>query len=95
VHEIRDIPNQHRSYCEPHRHSCAELNLLISFDQLVFRVTLGGEVYVLTSPASILVPPNLPHSANVVEGTGFFVAILGVNDYASSLLNGGLAPSGQ
>lgn len=84
VHEIRDLDKQDRDYCEPHRHSCGELNLLLSFGHLRFRITLGDEIYFLEAPASIFIPPGLLHSANAIEGSGFFVAIVDSSDYESS-----------
>jgi hypothetical protein len=86
VHEIKGVrPALNRSYCEPHTHNCSELNLLLSFERLVFRITLGDESYICQAPSSIFIPAGLSHSANVVEGTGFFVVILGSSDYLRSL----------
>jgi quercetin dioxygenase-like cupin family protein len=86
VHEISDLGFAERQYCAPHRHNCAEINLLLSLSNLVFRITLNAEVYEVAAPASIYIPPGVIHSANVLEGTGFFVAILETLDYHSSVL---------
>src|SRR5690242_9139446 len=92
VHEIRAVPHvEERSYCLSHTHDCAELNLLIAFERLVFRFTLGDEEYIQAAPASVFIPAGLPHSANVIEGSGFFVVILASGDYQRSLVG---APSG-
>jgi hypothetical protein len=86
VHAIQAVsPALDRQYCEPHVHNCPELNLLVSFERLVFRITLGEEVYLCHAPASIFIPPGVAHSANVVEGTGFFIVVLGSGDYLRSL----------
>jgi hypothetical protein len=88
VHEIRGAERAlDRHYCEPHAHTCAELNLLISFERLVFRFTLGEESHICQAPASIFIPPGLMHCANVVEGRGFFVVFLGCGDYLRSLVS--------
>ncbi|AUX44865.1 uncharacterized protein SOCE26_063350 [Sorangium cellulosum] len=86
VHEIRGAAREERGYCDPHRHDCAELNLLLSWDRLLFRVALGDEVYTVEAPATIYIPPRLLHSANVVEGTGFYIAMLGNSDYESTFM---------
>lgn len=85
VHEIGGLSPLDRDYCVPHRHTCHELNLLLSFDKLVFRFTLGDESYVVHAPATVSIPPGLLHSANVVEGRGFFIAILPTADYRSTI----------
>jgi hypothetical protein len=90
VHEIHGAEQSlDRQYSAPHVHTCAELNLLFSFERLVFRVTLGEETHICQAPAGILIPPGLMHSANVVEGRGFFVVILGCSDYLQSLAKSG------
>jgi hypothetical protein len=87
VHEIRGLPySLDRRYCEPHSHNCPEINLLIAFQRLVFRITLGEESYLCEAPSSIYIPAGVLHSANVIEGTGFFVAIVGSSDYRQSLI---------
>ncbi len=86
VHEIRNAAAEDRSYCEPHRHTCAEMNLLLSWEHLSFRITLGDEVYTVKAPATIYIPPGLAHSANVIAGSGFYIAILGTSSYESSLI---------
>ena len=88
VHEIRDLSNQDRRYCEPHRHTCAEMNLLISFDHLLVRITLDDEVYLQPAPATIFIPPGVLHSANAIEGSGFFIAILPCRDYETTFPEG-------
>lgn len=86
VHEIRGVAHSlDRRYCQPHSHNCSELNLLFSFERLVFRITLGGELYICKAPSSIFIPAGVSHSANVVEGTGFFVVMLGCGEYRQSL----------
>lgn len=84
VHEFRAAAKEQRSYCEPHQHECAEINLLLSWDELVFRMSLGDEIYTVRAPATVFIPARMLHSANVIEGTGFLVAILGNQNYAST-----------
>lgn len=81
IHEISHLQPQDRSYCQPHYHNCNEFNLILSFEKLVFRITLGDETYIVNAPASIFIPRGLSHSANVIEGQGFFITIIDCNTY--------------
>ncbi|HZI12471.1 MAG TPA: hypothetical protein VE153_18960 [Myxococcus sp.] len=84
VHEIRGASWAHRGCCAPHQHEVAEANLLLSWERLVFSILLGEETYAVEAPATIYIPPRLLHSANVLEGSGFFIAMLGSGDYNST-----------
>lgn len=90
VHEFSATAPEERSYCEPHQHECGEINLLLSWDRLVFRISLGDEIYTVRAPATIYIPARVLHSANVIEGTGFLVAILGNGNYASTFAKSGV-----
>ena len=83
THELREVSAQRRAYCEPHVHDCPEINVLLSLERLVYEITLGTEVYVVEAPASIYIPAGLVHSANVVEGSGFFLAIIETANYVA------------
>jgi hypothetical protein len=87
VHELRAVDRQvDRDYCAPHAHNCDELNLLLSFGRLVMRIELADECYIVEAPASIFIPAGLTHSANVIEGSGFYVTLLPHADYARTLV---------
>lgn len=90
VHEFSAAAPQERSYCEPHQHECGEINLLLSWEQLVFRISLGDEIYTVRAPATVYIPARVLHSANVIEGTGFLIAILANGNYASTFASGAL-----
>ena len=82
VHRFDAVPAARRDYCEPHVHTVPELNLVLPVDALRVEIVLGEERHDVEGPASIFIPPGLAHSANVLRGTGFFVAILlGVGAY--------------
>jgi hypothetical protein len=85
THEIRDVSADRRSYCEPHVHDCPETNILLSLARLVYEIRLGDEVYLVEAPATIYIPAGLVHSANVVEGSGFFIALVETADYSASV----------
>jgi len=50
VHEIRGASWAHRDYCAPHQHEVAEVNLLLSWERLVFSILLGEETYTVEAP---------------------------------------------
>jgi quercetin dioxygenase-like cupin family protein len=85
THEIRDVSADRRSYCEPHVHDCPEINILLTLARLVYEIRLGDEVYLVEAPATIFIPAGLVHSANVVEGSGFFIALVETADYSASV----------
>ena len=84
AHELVGVGAASRSYCELHVHDCAELNLLLSTSRLVYEIRLGDDVYEVEAPASIYIPAGLRHSANVISGTGFFVAMIDTSDYQAA-----------
>jgi len=66
-----------REYSCDHAHDdCVEINLILGEPgELLFDVVLGdgGESQRVASPSAIVIPPGTRHSANVVEGRGWFV----------------------
>lgn len=89
VHEISDVEQQQRAYCSNHVHDCDEVNLILSSSSLVYEITLGDESYTVEAPACIHIPAGLPHSANVISGSGYYIAIVETTNYQNSLLNEG------
>lgn len=85
AHELREVSAAFRSYCEPHVHDCAEINILLSMSRLVYEIRLADETYIVEAPATIYIPAGLVHSANVLEGTGFFLAMLDTGNYGASV----------
>jgi len=84
AHELIEVGTAPRRYCEPHVHDCAELNLLLSTSRLVYEIRLGHDVYEVEAPASIYIPAGLLHSANVISGSGFFIAMIDTPDYVAA-----------
>ena len=78
-------PPEHRSYCEPHVHDCDEINILLSDSHLSYEIRLGDEVFVVNAPATIHIPAGVVHSANVIEGSGFYIAIVDTANYTQSV----------
>lgn len=85
VHEISKLPKEINSYCEPHKHDCDEINIILSEDNsLTYSVVLGDEKYKVKAPATIYIPAGLSHCAEVLSGKGAFVAIILTGNYKAS-----------
>lgn len=91
VHELKDVRAEQRHYCAPHFHDFAEVNLLLSASHMTYEIRLGHETYLVEAPASIHIPAGLVHSANVFEGSGFFVAMMDTANYSASTADAGPA----
>ncbi|SOD99152.1 hypothetical protein [Spirosoma fluviale] len=76
VHEVSPVLYPPADYTAPHLHDdCDEINIIISSDELVYKIVLGEEEFTVTNNACIWIPAGLLHSANVLSGAGFFVAV--------------------
>ncbi len=76
VHEVSETEFPPEEYTQVHIHeNHHEMNAIISSNELEYRITLGEKDYLVKNNASIWIPAGVPHSANVIKGTGFFFAI--------------------
>ena len=83
IHEIDDAKNVSH-YADCHQHCVPEINMIIgSRNKLTYQIQLGSETYVVKSPASIWIPEGLEHSANVIEGSGYYVCLLLTDEYCA------------
>lgn len=72
-------------YCELHKHSADEINLILSENEkLTYEVQLDNEIYKVSSPTTIYIPKGVKHRAKVLSGKGIFVCIILSNNYKSS-----------
>lgn len=75
VHKVSDA-NEFQEYTKPHSHDIPEINIIIGEEAcLVYSIQLGDEVFEVKSNSSIWIPAGLQHSANVIEGSGYYIAI--------------------
>lgn len=76
VHEVSPLLSPPPEYTQPHHHDdCAEINIILSRQVLVYRIQLGNHLHIVSSNSSIYIPQGITHSANVLKGTGFFVTM--------------------
>lgn len=76
VHHITDAltPVQ---YTQPHTHTVDEINIIIPNpnDDLEYNIQIGEDIMTLNGHNSIWIPAGVEHSANVVSGNGYYIAI--------------------
>lgn len=83
VHFV-DASKKLPQYSEPHKHNQNEINLILSENsKLKYKILLGNETYMVTSPSTIFIPKGLQHSAQAVSGKGIFVCIILSAKYTS------------
>lgn len=77
IHRVEDaLPDQERRYTDAHIHEVDEINIIIGEkDGLEYEIQLGDERFQVKSNASVYIPAGLPHSANVLSGSGYFLAL--------------------
>ena len=81
-HVIHTLPTVIPPYCELHWHDFDEINLILSENNsLRYRIKLEDETYEVTSPSTVYIPKGMKHSAEVISGTGIYVAITFTKDY--------------
>jgi mannose-6-phosphate isomerase-like protein (cupin superfamily) len=87
AHIITKLPKKIPKYVEPHAHNCDEINLILSeTGNLKYKINLGNEEYIVTSPATVYIPKRVKHSAQVISGKGIYVCILMSQSYKKSLI---------
>lgn len=75
AHNVTGSPS--RKYCQEHtHHDCHELNLVLpGSNGLTYSLNLDGNRHLIDYPAAIWLPPGASHSANALQGTGWFVCV--------------------
>ncbi|WP_437592913.1 hypothetical protein [Sorangium sp. So ce1000] len=76
VHRVDSAEAAGRDYTALHTHEGPEINLILPDPTgLEYRLELGSRVHHVTESTSIWIPPGVPHSANVVRGSGYLIAV--------------------
>lgn len=81
THIISDLPTLIPPYCDLHWHEFDEINLIISDKSLRYKIRLEDEEYEVESPCTVYIPKGVRHAAEVLSGTGVFVAITFTKEY--------------
>jgi len=76
VHQVSPVYIAPQQYTTPHiHHDCDEINIIISSQRLIYQVVLGQQEYIVHSNTAIWIPRGTLHAANVLSGSGFFIAV--------------------
>jgi len=76
IHHVSPVFIAPPQYTAPHVHDeHDEINIIISPDKLIYKIQLGDEEYIVQNNASIWIPRGMVHSANILKGSGYFIAL--------------------
>jgi mannose-6-phosphate isomerase-like protein (cupin superfamily) len=76
VHRVSPVMMPPPAYTQPHvHHDYNEVNIIISDEHLEYKILLGNKEYVVRNNSSIWIPIGTIHAANVLSGSGYFIAI--------------------
>ncbi|MEM1001326.1 MAG: hypothetical protein AAF149_07685 [Bacteroidota bacterium] len=75
IHNVDRKDEVQMQYTKLHKHDVAEINVIIGTDQLQYRIGLEDKEFVVGANTGIWIPAGVRHSANLVKGKGYFIAI--------------------
>jgi len=76
VHHVSPVFIPPQEYTTAHIHEESdEINIIISSQKLVYKIQLGDNEYIVQNNTAIWIPRGLLHAANVLKGSGYFIAL--------------------
>ncbi|WP_144558028.1 cupin domain-containing protein [Shouchella miscanthi] len=77
IHHITNANGLDEDYTNPHIHDdLDEINIIVGKEnELEYKIQLGEEEFDVSSNSTIWIPAGVKHSANVIKGDGYFIAI--------------------
>jgi mannose-6-phosphate isomerase-like protein (cupin superfamily) len=76
VHEISPVMLPPKEYTLLHEHEDSdEVNIILSKQSLLYKIQVGEEEYIAGNNSCIWIPRGVMHSANVLQGAGYFITI--------------------
>lgn len=76
VHEISPVVLPPNEYTQLHVHEDQdEINIILSRKNLLYKIRVGEDEYIAGNNSSIWIPRGVAHSANVLQGTGYFITM--------------------
>ncbi|MBI2908241.1 MAG: hypothetical protein HYX92_11390 [Chloroflexi bacterium] len=73
VRRIDRVPKDFKPVVDPHKHDVSSVYMFMG--DLRVEVTLDGETYLVSAPASAFVPARVEHSYRPLSGAGYVVVI--------------------
>ena len=76
VHEISPVVLPPKEYTQLHVHEDHdEINIILSGQNLLYKIQVGDEEYIAGNNSCIWIPRGVMHSANVLQGIGYFITM--------------------
>ncbi|MBC7826439.1 MAG: hypothetical protein H7122_01735 [Chitinophagaceae bacterium] len=76
VHEVSPVMIPPVEYTEPHIHEdCDEINIIISQHDLLYKIQVGDNKFVVSNNSCVWIPRGMKHAANVLKGSGHFITM--------------------
>ncbi len=76
VHQVSVLQGPPVEYTQPHMHEdWNEVNIIVSPEELVYKIQLGNNEYTVRNNACIWIPKGMLHAANVLKGAGYYIAM--------------------
>lgn len=75
---IHEVDRQHQveaNYTSLHKHDVAEINIIVGNSELQYKIGLEDEEFVVGPNTGIWIPAGVRHSANLIKGEGYYIAI--------------------
>jgi len=90
VRTAKDVAEDQPEYVESHAHCVSSTYVFLgnedNLEGLKAEVILDGEVYSVSSPATVYIRSGVVHSYKLIEGSGHFIHTVLEGDYDKSLL---------
>ena len=80
VHQIKSGSENHEQYCQLHKHSEPEINIILG-ENLIYEIQIGEQIRTVSGNSVIWIPPDTKHSANLKSGSGQYICVLLSSEY--------------
>lgn len=76
VHEVSPVTTPPPEYTKAHLHEdFDEINIIISQQDLLYKIQLDSENYIVSNNSCVWIPRGTIHAANVLKGSGYFITM--------------------
>jgi len=90
VRTAKDVRPDQPEYVESHAHNVSSVYIFLGsaeeLEGLKAEIVLDDEVYIVSSPAAVVIPEGVVHSYKLIEGSGHFSHIVLKGNYNDSLI---------
>jgi|GEM_PF-2006057 mannose-6-phosphate isomerase-like protein (cupin superfamily) len=75
IHSVDRVDEIRENYTHLHKHDVSEINIIIGSADLQYKIGLEEEEFVIGPNTGVWIPAGVRHSANLIKGKGYFIAI--------------------